>query len=179
MKLVPETGRVVEGIGGRLLLLSTLATFLSAPSQSAQGLQDNALEIAERGLEPAPPQSEGPLQNDAFLPNAAEAGVLLARGDASLARSRTLQTEGAAGEAQRALTAALDDWFNALQTGGGEASVFPDPSSPGPLTEGLCALGLRSFVVRRSSCADSLLESESESGVPPLDPPAVRFNGPR
>ena len=94
MKLVPETGRVVEGIGGRLLLLSTLATFLSAPSQSAQGLQDNALEIAERGLARVNQLFEEGATSEAQL-DAARSDELAARAQVEVNAARNARAEAA------------------------------------------------------------------------------------
>ncbi len=115
-----------------------LALVLCAAAQQDEGLEEDALEIAEREEPPRSPLGERPLQNDVFLPVASAAQALLASGDASLARAGELAGDDAA----RARGAAFEDWFGALEASAPEGSVPAGPA-PGELTEGAWAAVVR------------------------------------
>jgi len=129
---------------GPLCLLVLGCAGLGGPL-AAQDLEGDTLASDEHAEDARlPPESEGPLGNDVFLPSSGEAATLLTRGDRGLARSRELRAAGAPpSDVGRALTAALDDWFAALDASEGGGAVAADPTGAEPLTEG------SSYAIRR------------------------------
>jgi len=69
-------------------------------------------------------QSEGPLENDAFLPTSKSAEEALTRGDRSLEQSRKAEASENDGEALRHETAAFEAWREALERSARGESVW-------------------------------------------------------
>lgn len=111
-----------------LALLAALAPWTAAAQASERA----------RGV----PDSEGPLDNDAFVPVSEEAARALASGDAALVKARAATGP----DASRQLDIAFDAWLQALVEGGPGASTWFDPA---PNAERRLSEGLHAGVLRR------------------------------
>jgi hypothetical protein len=105
--------------------------------------QEELLRTADAVLAPA---LEGPLDNDAFVAVAEPVVARLAAGDAALERARAAGDTAPAGERERQLDLAMDQWHAALTGSAPGAWVWYDPAPAG--AHRLCE-GVRSSVERR------------------------------
>lgn len=123
---------------GRLLALAAAFVWLAGSRSAWQRADDDQT--------PDAPTSEGPLDNDVFVPIAEEAARDLSSGDRVLERARATRASGPAAEAARLLDSAFEHWREALASGGTGASSWLESAAH---DERRLAEGLRAGLVRR------------------------------